>query len=70
MVGDFRNKPEFNPETHILTLKPEYVGVGDIMRISGQIQVIFNTEESTTESYPYYFYNGLHDIFDVIEISV
>ena len=70
MVGDFRNKPDFNPETHILTLKPEYVGVGDIIRVSGQIQVMFNSETVTSEYYPYYFYNGLDDIFDVIEISV
>ena len=70
MVGDFRNKPEFNPETHILILKPEYVGVGDIIRVSGQIQVMLNSENVTSEYYPYYFYNGLDDIFDVIEISV
>jgi phosphotransferase system IIB component len=68
MVGDFRNKPDFNPETHILTLKPEYDGVGDIIRVSGQIQVIFNSETVTSEYYPYYFYNGLDDIFDVISI--
>ena len=70
MVGDFRNKPEFNPETHILILKPEYVGVGDIIRVSGQIQVMLNSENVTSEYYPYYLYNGLDDIFDVIEISV
>lgn len=68
MVGDFRNRPQFDPETQILVLKPEYVGVGEIIKISGQIQVIFNTEDSTSESYPYYFYNGLDDIFDVISI--
>jgi hypothetical protein len=70
MVGGFSNRPDFNPDTHTLVLKPEYNGVGDIIRVSGQIQVIFNTEESTSESYPYYFYNGLYDIFDVIEIPV
>lgn len=68
MVGDFRNRPQFDPETQILVLKPEYVGVGEIIKISGQIQVIFNTEDSMSESYPYYFYNGLDDIFDVISI--
>ena len=70
MVGDFRNRPQFDPETQILVLKPEYVGVGDIIRVSGQIQVMFNSETVTSEYYPYYFYNGLDDIFDVIEISV
>lgn len=68
MVGDFRNRPQFDPETQILVLKPEYVGVGEIIKVSGQIQVIFNTEDSKSESYPYYFYNGLDDIFDVISI--
>lgn len=68
MVGDFRNRPQFDPETQILVLKPEYVGVGEIIKVSGQIQVIFNTEDSTLDSYPYYFYNGLDDIFDIITI--
>ena len=68
MVGDFRNRPQFDPETHILVLKPEYVGVGEIIKVSGQIQVIFNTETALPELYPYYYYNGLEDIFIQIEL--
>lgn len=68
MVGGFSNQPSFDPDTQKLELKAEYVGVGEIIRVAGQVLVMFNTETTEKEMYPYYFINGLNDIFDVIPL--
>jgi hypothetical protein len=68
MVGDFNKRPSFDPETQRLELKSEYVGTGDIVRSAGQVLVIFNTEKAEKVMYPYYFANGLDDIFDIVPI--
>jgi hypothetical protein len=68
MVGNFSNTPYFDPQTHKLELKPEYIGVGEIRKIMGQVLVIFDTETTTIEMYPYYYYNGLDDIFLQVEL--
>jgi hypothetical protein len=68
MVGNFNNKPDFNPETHRLELKQEYIGIGEIKKVMGQLLVIFDTETVLPELYPYYYHNGLEDIFIQIEL--
>lgn len=69
MVGDFNvNRPSFDPETQNLVLKQEYIGIGQIQKYSGSIVIIFDTNTATEDMYPYYFYNGLDTIFDIIPI--
>jgi hypothetical protein len=69
MVGDFnpQTKILFDQDTHYLELKPEYVGAGEIRKMSGQLLVMFNTETADPIMYPYYYQNGLDDIFVVLE---
>jgi hypothetical protein len=70
MVGDFSvNRPSFDPETQKLVLKQEYIGIGEVRRFSGTILIIFDTNVATEDMYPYYFYNGLDSIFDVVPIN-
>ena len=68
MVGGFKNLPEFDALTQRLVLKEEFVGVGEIARIQGQVLVIFNTETTEKEMYPYYFFNGLDHLFDILPL--
>ena len=68
MVGGFSNVPDFDPQTQRLELKTEYVGAGEIVKVSGQVLVMFNTETTEKEMYPYYYQNGLEEIFDVIQL--
>lgn len=68
MVGGFSKIPDFDPETQKLEIKAEYVGVGEIIRFAGQVLIMFNTETTAREVYPYYFTNGLDDIFDVLPL--
>lgn len=68
MVGNFNTfAPSFDPETKKLALKPEYVGVGEIIRMAGQVLIIFDTELADPKTYPYYFYNGLDTLFDIVD---
>lgn len=68
MVGGFNNLPEFDALTQRLALKVEFVGVGEITCIKGQVLVIFNTETTDPELYPYYFFNGLENLFDILPL--
>lgn len=68
MVGGFSNRYEIDLETERLELKEEYLGVGEISCMLGQLLVIFNTETTVAEMYPYYYSNGLHEIFNVVSI--
>jgi len=68
MVGGFSNRPELDVQTQRLELKEEFFGVGEIACMVGQVLVIFNTETTETEMYPYYYSNGLHEIFNVVSI--
>lgn len=68
MVGGFSNVPTFDQLTHRLELKPEYLGVGEIVCMAGQLLVTFNTETTEKEMYPYFFTNGLCYLFDIVEI--
>ena len=65
MVGNFNEIPGFDPETQILQLKPEYTS--EIRNMSGQLLVIFDPTTVEPELYPYYFYNGLNTIFDIVD---
>jgi hypothetical protein len=68
MVGGFSNVPTFDQLTHRLELKPEYLGVGEIVSMAGQLLVTFNTETTEKEMYPYFFANRLYYLFDIVEI--
>ena len=68
MVGGFKNLSEFDVLTQRLALKEEFVGVGEITNIQGQVLVIFNTETTDPELYPYYFANGLGYLFDIVPL--
>jgi hypothetical protein len=70
MVGGFSNVPTFDQLTHRLELKPEYLGVGEIVSMAGQLLVTFNTETAEKEMYPYFFANGLYYLFDIVEIVI
>ena len=67
MVGDFRNTPQIDLLTQELVLKPEYVGAGEIIQMAGQVLVIFDTESTEKEMYPYFFKNGLDYLFIITE---
>ena len=67
MVGDFRNVPQIDLLTQELVLKQEYIGVGEIIQMAGQVLVIFNTEKTEKEMYPYFFENGLDYLFTITE---
>lgn len=67
MVGDFRNVPQIDSLTQELVLKQEYIGVGEIIQMAGQVLVIFNTETTEKEMYPYFFENGLDYLFTITE---
>lgn len=68
MVGDFSTiiRKKYDPDLYDIALKPEYIGVGEISSLAGQVLVIFNTETTDKEMYPYYYQNGLDDIFDLV----
>jgi len=68
MVGGFSNRPELDLQTQRLELKEEFIGVGEIACLAGQVLVIFNTETTESEMYPYYYANGLDQIFNVIQL--
>jgi hypothetical protein len=70
MVGGFSNVPTFDQLTHRLELKLEYLGVGEIISMAGQLLVTFNTETTEKELYPYFFVNGLDYLFDIVEIVI
>lgn len=65
MVGNFNGMPGFDPETQTLRLKPEYTS--EIINMSGQLLVIFDPATVEPALYPYYFYNGLDTIFDIVD---
>jgi hypothetical protein len=67
MVGNFNNIPSFDQETQTLILKPEYVGTGETIKVAGQVLIIFDSENTTPDLYPYYFYNGLDMLFDIVD---
>jgi hypothetical protein len=60
---------DFNENTQRLVLKPEYVGGEPIYLKQGNvIKLVFDPINTTEDQYPYYYYNGLDMIFDVIDI--
>ena len=68
MVGGFSNRPELDVQAQTLELKVEFIGVGEIACMVGQVLVMFNTETTDPEMYPYYYANGLDHIFNVIQL--
>ena len=68
MVGGFSNRLEIDVQTQRLEIKEEYVGTGEITCMVGQVLVIFDTEATQSEMYPYYYANGLDHIFNVIPL--
>lgn len=67
MVGGFKNRPKIDLLTQELSLRPEYIGSGEIIHMVGQLLVIFNTETTEKEMYPYFFENGLDYLFTITE---
>lgn len=69
MVGDFSGRaPSYDPNTEKLVLKPEYIGVGQIVKVMGQTLITMDSETTDPSDYPYYFHSGLEDIFDIIPL--
>jgi hypothetical protein len=66
MVGGFNNIPEIDLLAQRLEIKNEFLGIGEIVCNRGQVLVIFNTETTDRETYPYYFANGMDYIFDIL----